>query len=648
MTDDREYLKGFLQDFANANLEKSKSGLYCCPLCGSGTGKNKTGAFGIYANGLKWSCRVCGKGGDLIDLIGEINHTDPAESFKIARELYGGTMQTAAARAYATPAAQHTQEAQGDFTEYIESSRKALKKSPEAMAYLRERGISETTAARSLVGDEATRSIVLPYDRQGRYYTRRAIDRKEYRKPPAAEAGSQPLYNCADLYNAAAAPVFIVEGEIDALSVIEAGGHAVALAGAKNSKKLTEQIQRKTPAGVLVIALDNDEAGQAAADELAQLLKPLGVPFLQANISGGHKDANEALTANRSEFIATIRATERQAMDAAARDKEREREEYRNRSAKGFIKQFTEDIAHSAANTAYTPTGFEKLDSILDGGLFEGLCVVGAISSLGKTTFCLQVADQIAANNNDVLIFSLEMARSELMAKSISRESLLFSLEKCGKTTLAKTTRGITTGKRWENYTNDEAQAIYSAIRSYAQYAENLYISEGIGDIGVKEIRQEVAEHIRITGNKPVVIIDYLQILAPHDPRASDKQNTDKAVLELKRMSRDFKIPVIAISSLNRQSYAAPIGLEAFKESGAIEYGSDIVIGLQAKGAGESGFDVDEAKRKDPREIELKILKNRNGRTGESLYFEYYPLFNYYKESGAAVQQQSGRVRERR
>lgn len=649
MNDDREYLKGFLQDFAAVNLEKSKSGLYCCPLCGSGTGRNKTGAFGLYGdNKDRWKCQACGAGGDLIDLIGEINHTDPAESFKIARELYGSTMQTAAARAYTTPAAHHTQEAQGNYTEYIESSRKALKKSPEAIAYLQERGISETTAARSLVGyDESTRSIVLPYDRQGRYYTRRAIDRKEYRKPPAAEAGAQPLYNCADLYNAVAAPVFIVEGEIDALSVIEAGGHAVALAGAKNGRKLTEQIQRKAPAGVLVIALDNDEAGQAAAVELAQLIEPLGVPFIRANISGEHKDANEALTANRSEFISTIRAVERQAVDGAAHDKEREREEYRNRSAKGFIKQFTEDIAHSAANTAYTPTGFAKLDSVLDGGLFEGLCVVGAISSLGKTTFCLQVADQIAASDTDVMIFSLEMARSELMAKSISRETFLFSLEKCGKTTLAKTTRGITTGKRWESYTSDEVQVIYAALRNYAQYAENLYISEGIGDIGVKEIRQEVAEHIRITGRKPVVIIDYLQILAPHDPRASDKQNTDKAVLELKRMSRDYKIPVIAISSLNRQSYAAQIGLEAFKESGAIEYGSDIVIGLQAKGAGESGFDIDEAKRKDPREIELKILKNRNGRTGESLYFEYYPLFNYYRESNESSPT-AGRTRERR
>jgi replicative DNA helicase len=73
--------------------------------------------------------------------------------------------------------------------------------------------------------------------------------------------------------------------------------------------------------------------------------------------------------------------------------------------------------------------------------------------------------------------------------------------------------------------------------------------------------------------------------------------------------------------------------MEAFKESGAIEYSSDVLIGLQLKGAGEKNFDANEAKRKDPREIELVILKNRNGRTGGKIIFNYYPLFNYFREA---------------
>ena len=60
--------------------------------------------------------------------------------------------------------------------------------------------------------------------------------------------------------------------------------------------------------------------------------------------------------------------------------------------------------------------GVCALDRALDGGLYEGLYIVGAISSLGKTTLVTQIGDQIASGGQDVLVFSLEMARAELMA----------------------------------------------------------------------------------------------------------------------------------------------------------------------------------------------------------------------------------------
>ena len=112
----------------------------------------------------------------------------------------------------------------------------------------------------------------------------------------------------------------------------------------------------------------------------------------------------------------------------------------------------------------------------------------------------------------------------------------------------------------------------------------------------------------------------------------SDKQAVDYNVMELKRISRDFKIPIIGISSLNRQSYKEKISMTSFKESGAIEYSSDILIGLQLKGVGGENFDVDEAKAKDEREIELVILKNRNGKTGVKIGYTFNPKFNSFDE----------------
>ena len=129
-------------------------------------------------------------------------------------------------------------------------------------------------------------------------------------------------------------------------------------------------------------------------------------------------------------------------------------------------------------------------------------------------------------------------------------------------------------------------------------------------------------------------MIDYVQILRPIDQRMSDKQAVDYNVMELKRISRDFKIPIIGISSLNRMSYTQAISMTSFKESGAIEYSSDVLIGLQLAGAGEQGFDVDIAKRRDPRLIELVVLKNRNGSTGVKIGYTFIAKFNIFDEDG--------------
>jgi len=326
-------------------------------------------------------------------------------------------------------------------------------------------------------------------------------------------------------------------------------------------------------------------------------------------------------------------------------DDDKRKELYLRTSAKNYVQSFLDGVTASIDTPAIS-TGFDKLDSVLEGGLYEGLYFIGAISSLGKTTYVLQMADQIAQQGHDVLVFSLEMARSELMAKGISRLTYLNVLEKDLPTKYAKTARGITAGKRYADYVADEKKLIQSSIIEYSGYADNLYIHEAIGTIGADEIRETVERHIQYTGNTPVVIIDYLQILAPEDPRATDKQNTDSAVLKLKRLSRDYKIAVIGISSFNRENYSNAVSMTSFKESGAIEYSSDVLLGLQFSKQREvdehnktkrnneprAVVDVDEEKTKNPREIELKVLKNRNGATGGSIDYNYYPLFNHFVE----------------
>ena len=111
-----------------------------------------------------------------------------------------------------------------------------------------------------------------------------------------------------------------------------------------------------------------------------------------------------------------------------------------------------------------------------------------------------------------------------------------------------------------------------------------------------------------------------------------DKQNLDRIVCALKKLSRQHGLTILAISSFNRENYNLEVSMNAFKESGGIDYSADVLLGLQARGAGRPGFSIDEEKRKDPRELELKILKNRFAALGRTIPFRYYPAFSYFEE----------------
>lgn len=632
----KEYLESYVENITEHSAKGNRKA-YVCPICGSGTGRNKTGAFTITKDGLKWKCFACDKGGDTLDLIGYLEGIDDY-SAKVTRaaELFNLDIEA--------PAEYQNQDTQTNMhtdtkteTNYIDFYKQA-NKNIQATNYPEKRGLSKAILDRFKIGYvenwrhpdvsenvPTSPRLIIPVT-QTSYLARDTRDNiPDYQKTYAkTKVGGSDIFNGKAFIDDLDKPIFIVEGEIDALSIMEVGGVAVGLGSTSNADKLVDELKDKKLERPLILALDNDSAGRKAQDELAKLLQAKKIPYIIAELTTKDvKDPNEMLVKNRETFKARVEEAIKNAKD--------DKEKYLETSTDNYIQDFLNGIADSV-NTPCIPTGFKGIDEALDGGLYEGLYIVGAISSLGKTTLVTQIADQVAKQGHDVLIFSLEMARSELMAKSISRHTVIEVLDKGGDMKNAKTVRGITAGVRYANYNDTEKELIKNAVTAYSDYAKHIYITEGVGDLGARQIRETVEKHVQYTGNTPLVIIDYLQILAPYNERATDKQNTDKAVMELKRISRDFKTPVIGISSFNRDNYNNAVSMQAFKESGAIEYSSDILLGLQLKGAGEKDFDPTEAKKKNPREIELVILKNRNGQTGTKIPLEFYPLFNYFTE----------------
>lgn len=658
-----------------------KQGEYVCLLCG----------HGAHGDGLKANPRstkhglkcfgACGFSGDILEYLQQAKSLSFPEALETASNLLGISTEeyrppkdvgkktaktekkkdTHTDMNIHTDTYTHTDTHKAEEPNYIDYYMSCTKRLSET-DYLTSRGISEETASKLLLGydpeatpygaDNKTRwkGIIIPTGKSS--YIIRNTDPKATAKQRYGKVGSIKLFNIKAV-KGATSPIVITEGELDALSIIEVGGVAIGLGSTSNTEKLIEEVKNRKPSQPLIIALDNDEPGRKASEELSNALSELKLPFYVYNLYGEAKDANEALQRDREALASEVKGlADRIRKEEEAKLEEERREYLRTETAYGHLKGFLDGI-EASVRTPATPTGFQLLDSdILDGGLYEGLYCIGAITSLGKTTLALQIADQIARDTKKrVLIFSLEMSRAELMSKTISRLTLMEALRAGEETRTAKTARGITDGDRYQNYSQKEKEIIGKAIETYGRdYSKKISIYEGIGTIGVEKIREEVARVTRLFGEAPIVVVDYLQILAPYDKeyiRATDKQNTDKNVTELKLISRDYKTTIIGISSFNRDNYTAPVNLTSFKESGAIEYSSDVLIGLQFTGMDYEEGETEKARDKRIRElrkdqeakgragqaqsIQLKVLKNRYGCKGD-IILSFYPMFNYFEE----------------
>ena len=652
----------FIRTHPEQYLKRDGTGKgYICPKCGSGSGSHGTGM--TTQDGRHFTCWAggCFKSCDIIDIIGQqTGARNFPEALAAAAKEYGITID-------------------GQSSGYTAPKRTPAKEAPpedlksfflEANKHLTEtdyhRGISLETLNRFSVGycpkwkhpkapesAPATARLIIPTGPQS--YLARATEKvpKQYEKQ---KAGETCTFNLKAIYQEKK-PVFVVEGEIDALSIIDNGGEAIATGTTARAGALIEEIKAAKaegkPVAMLILALDNDKAGKSATETLKTGLKALEVPHSTITLPDGIKDANEYLSTDKEGFRRFILQAEEQAQKAgeeqqadAAKLKEDERAQLEAESAAAYCGEFMRQIKNKAFHESIK-TGFPVLDNALEGGLFPGLSVIGAVSSLGKTTFALQIADNIARQGRSVLFFSLEMGRAELIAKSLSR----ITFESGAKVAYAKTTRKILSGKLFADALKGEPgelDTINGAIDEYfAQIAKNLYIIEGTGDIGAEDIADKVKRHKEAFGRAPVVIVDYLQILKPESDRLTDKQATDRAVLTLKRLSRDFDTQVICISSFNRDNYNEPVNMRSFKESGAVEYGSDYCIGLQYAGmdyqSGEKEQarlqriysliheNTEKAKKGASQQIEVKILKNRNGRR-DTVTLDFWPMFNTFRE----------------
>ena len=534
-------------------------------------------------------CFACGATYDIFDLVGqEENLTDFPSKMKAVNRRYGGgeVIRVTAKPAQAFP--------------YKEGGGR-----PDP--YFTGRGLSDETVRRfGLVVENGY--AVLPVFAKGvcRSVCRRAID--QHVEPRYKNSrGAMQLWNSAAMERAAGEALFVAEGIFDALSLEEFGFPAVALCGAANTGKLVQKIDEYVPVAwpeKMILAGDSDAAGQGMNEKLREQLTARGIACAVLALPEGCKDVNEALVQNRDALQA--------ACEAAI-------------APQGVQQQPTledEFLAYLGrrGGAAVMSTGIAGLDKALDGGLHAGLTVLGAVSSMGKTSLMLQMADTLAAAGRNVLFITIEMSRMELIAKSAVRGT-------------RERARPLLDGRLPEN----KVRSLISAYRQKTGGRVELW--EPDAPLTPAFLDEKVSAFCE-QHESPVLFLDYLQLVAPARTGMTEKQTADAAVAILKQLARQYDMPVVAASSLNREAYrpgSAEPGLSAFKESGSVEYSADLLLVLKYR------TDADRESKTAPRHLALTILKNRFGATGESIPLDYEPEKELFRDGAAKAAPRTGR-----
>lgn len=256
------------------------------------------------------------------------------------------------------------------------------------------------------------------------------------------------------------------------------------------------------------------------------------------------------------------------------------------------------------------PTGFKDLDNLLAGLQKSDLIILAARPSVGKTSFALDMARNIAIKyKKSVGIFSLEMSKEQLVDRLICAEAGV-GLWK------------MRTGKLSE--ANDDFPKIGQAM---SQLSESQIYIDDFANTNVMELRTK-ARRLQMEHGLDLIIIDYLQLMegtGNHGSSDNRVQEISEISRALKGLARELNVPVLALSQLSRaveQSRPAIPKLSHLRESGSIEQDADVVIFIYRKAA-DRGYDLNSLSDEEKHTAEIHIAKHRNGPTGQiTLFFD--------------------------
>jgi len=264
------------------------------------------------------------------------------------------------------------------------------------------------------------------------------------------------------------------------------------------------------------------------------------------------------------------------------------------------------------------PTGFDILDYYLCGLQPSEMIVLAARPSVGKTAFALNIAKNVASqqdkdgNPYGVLIFSLEMAKEQLIQRLICMVGRIDG-QFLRKTNLAK-------------------DSLAHIIEAGGQLADSYIYVDDTPSINIMELRSKARRHLLQHPEVKLIIIDYLQLMSVANRGENRQVEIAEISRQIKGLARELGIPILTLCQLSREAEreSAIPKLSHLRESGAIEQDADVVLFLHhGKQEKKGEKEADKKKVKDPVNIQLDIAKQRNGPIG-SIHLAFYRRYQLF------------------
>lgn len=264
-------------------------------------------------------------------------------------------------------------------------------------------------------------------------------------------------------------------------------------------------------------------------------------------------------------------------------------------------------------------TGYKDFDHMTAGLQPDNLIILAARPAVGKTAFALNIAQNIGTSTDKTIaLFSLEMSAESLVNRMLCAEGSISA-------------NHLRTGQL------DEQEWANLIVAVGALSKTSIYIDDTPG-IKMSEIRAKSRRLAKEKGDLGLIVIDYLQLIEGSN-KESRQQEVSEISRQLKKLSKELSVPIIALSQLSRgveqRQDKRPV-LSDIRESGSIEQDADIVAFLyrddyyeRADGDDDDTDNNGQPENQDVGEVELIIEKNRAGARGtvKLLFIKSYNKF---------------------